>query len=189
MFRLPYPIVEQTVYDEKAFLAAATRVENHIKDVYAICIITRDIPDPLIGDLNGAEIHLDHAVTPEQRLFLLGHLFGHTVQWNTDSKAYEMGQPRRAPVDEALLPTLMEYEVTAGRYARQVFHDCGVNDFDQWLADYTAADRAYLACYYRTGSREPFQSFWKGGAALLPPLPIPRFRLIPRAFRPDGIVI
>ena len=29
-----------------------------------------------LGDLDGAEIDVDYAITPEQRLFLLGHLFG-----------------------------------------------------------------------------------------------------------------
>ena len=53
------------------------KVEQHIQTAYGIHIVTRDIPDPLTGDLNGAEIHIDYAVTPEQRLFLLAHLFGH----------------------------------------------------------------------------------------------------------------
>ena len=56
------------------------RLERH----YGIPVVTRDIPDPLTGDLNGTEIHIDYAVTAEQRLFLLAHLFGHTVQWNVD---------------------------------------------------------------------------------------------------------
>jgi hypothetical protein len=58
------------------------RVQERIEGRYRVRVVTRDIPDPLIGDLNGSEIHIDFAVTPEQRLFLLAHLFGHTVQWN-----------------------------------------------------------------------------------------------------------
>jgi hypothetical protein len=73
--------------DDRALLNGAERVETYIKDVYGLRIVTRDIPDPLTGDLNGADIHIDRAVTPEERLFLLGHLFGHTVQWNTDPNA------------------------------------------------------------------------------------------------------
>jgi hypothetical protein len=175
--------------DHQAFRTAAERVEAFIKDVYGIGTITRDIPDPLTGDLNGTEIHIDHAVTSEERLFLLGHLFGHTVQWNTDPNAYDMGRPRQTPVEEALIPSLMDYEVIAGRYALQLFHDCDVRGLDQWLADYTAADRAYLAHFYRTGIREPFRTFRKTGTPLIDPLPIPAFALIPGAFRSDGIVV
>ena len=61
------------------FADYAARVEEHIEKAYGIRVVTRDVPDPLTGDLNGAEIHIDFAVTPEQRLFLLVHLFGHTV--------------------------------------------------------------------------------------------------------------
>ena len=62
------------------FAEYADHVERYIQTVYRVPIVTRDIPDPLIGDLNGSEIQIDNAVTPEQRL-LLAHLFGHTVQW------------------------------------------------------------------------------------------------------------
>src|SRR5882757_1079498 len=86
------------------------RVEQHIEKVYGIRIVTRDIPDPLTGDLNGAEIHIDFAITPEQRLFLLAHLFGHTVQWNTNPEAYELGRQYQPPVDERLFPTILAYE-------------------------------------------------------------------------------
>lgn len=55
----------------------AKRVQEHLERDYGIRVITRDIPDPLTGDLNGEEIDIDQAVTPEQRLFLLGHLRPH----------------------------------------------------------------------------------------------------------------
>ncbi len=80
------------------------QVENRIQQAYGVRIITRDIPDPLTGDLNGAEIHVDYAVTPEQRLFLLAHLFGHTVQWNTDPAAFDLGRPRNPPVSQTTCP-------------------------------------------------------------------------------------
>ena len=90
------------------------RVEQHIQSAYGILVVTRDIPEPLTGDLNGSEIHIDYAVTPEQRLFLLAHLFGHTVQWNVTPGAFELGEPRQPPVPEAELPALMEYERKRG---------------------------------------------------------------------------
>ena len=48
------------------------QVQARIESSHGIGVVTRDIQDPLTGDLDGAE----------ERLFLLGHLFGHMVQWN-----------------------------------------------------------------------------------------------------------
>jgi hypothetical protein len=175
--------------DAQGFEESSRRVQAHIEQAYNIRIVTRDIPDPLTGDLDGSEIHIDHAVTAEQRLFLLGHLFGHTVQWNTDPAAYELGRPRIAPVDQALILVLMNYEEIAGRYALSLFHEASITSLDQWLADHTACDRAYLAHYYRTGQRLPFRSFWHDGTEPIEPLVIPSFPLLRHSFRADGVVI
>jgi len=171
------------------FRDAADRVQARIEGAYGIRIVTRDIPDPLTGDLSGSEIHIDHAVTQEQRLFLLVHLFGHTVQWNVDPVAFDLGQPRQVPVDESLLPELMNYEIIAGRYGLALLHEAGLEDMGQWLADYTACDRAYLAHYYRTALRKEADQFWIDGTPPLAPLLIPPFHPLLRAFRTDGIVI
>src|ERR1051326_1831329 len=66
------------------FAEYASRVQEHLERDWGIPVVTRDIPDPLTGDLDGAEIDVVYAITPELRLFLLGHLFGHTVQWNVN---------------------------------------------------------------------------------------------------------
>jgi hypothetical protein len=165
------------------------RVEQHIESAYGVRVITRDIPDPLTGDLNGAEIHIDDAVTPEQRLFLLAHLFGHTVQWNVNPAAYDLGQPRKAPVSEDCFPTLMEYEHEAARYALGLLHEVEITGIDQWFADYAACDAAYLRHYYVTSEKLEFLSFWREGAALIKAKPVPPFIPTLRAFRSDGIVI
>src|SRR5258707_8592323 len=132
------------------FAEYCRKVEEHIREAYEILIVTRDIPSALTGDLNGSEIHIDYAVTPEQRLFLLAHLFGHTVQWNVTPGAFELGGPRRPPIPDEELPALMEYERNAARYALGLFHELGIRDIDQWLSDYAACDEAYLRHYYRT---------------------------------------
>ena len=165
------------------------KVEQKIEGTYGVRIVTRDIPDPLTGDLNGAEIHIDYAVTPEQRLFLLAHLFGHTVQWNVNPAAFELGQPRRPPVSEELLPALLNYEREAARYALALLHDLGLTATDQWFADYAACDEAYLKYFYVTGGKREFLSFWRDGTPLVEAQPIPPFRATPRVFRTDGIVI
>jgi hypothetical protein len=165
------------------------RVEHHIEGTYGVRIVTRDIPDPLTGDLNGAEIHIDYAVTPEQRLFLLAHLFGHTVQWNVDPTAFDLGRPQNPPVNEDSLPALMDYEREAAGYALGLLHEIGIVETDQWFADYAACDAAYLRHYYVTGEKREFLSFWRDGAPRVQASPVPPFSAVTRYFRSDGVVI
>lgn len=165
------------------------QVENHIQQAYSVRIVTRDIPDPLTGDLNGVEIHIDYAVTPEQRLFLLAHLFGHTVQWNVDPAAFDLGRPRNPPVRSEELPALMDYEREAAGYALGLLHQLGITETDQWFADYAACDAAYLRHFYVAGEKREFLSFWCDGTPLIPARPVPSFKAESKSFRSDGIVI
>ncbi len=41
------------------FAGAVRLVQARIAGYYKIPVVTRDIPDPLTGDLDGAEIHID----------------------------------------------------------------------------------------------------------------------------------
>ncbi len=164
-------------------------VERFLEERYGIRVVTRDIPDPLLGDLDGAEIHIDHAVTEEERLFLLAHLFGHTVQWNVREGALELGKPQQPPVTEVLLEEILAYEREAAGYSLAMLHAAGVRSLDQWLSDYTATDLAYLSHYYRTGEKGSFWDFAVSGAAPLSPIAVPEFRPVRKAFRMDGIVI
>jgi len=165
------------------------RVQEHLERFYGIPVVTRDIPDLLTGDLDGAQIHIDCAVTPEQRLFLLAHLFGHTVQWNLDAGAFETGKPRTPPVGAELLPAIITYEREAACYALSMLHQIGITDIDPWFCDYTACDMAYLLHYYQTGEKRPFERFWRDGTPPIEPKAVPRFVPVRRVFRLDGIVI
>jgi hypothetical protein len=138
------------------FQQYASMVQNHLEEKYGIRVVTREIPDPLTGDLNGAEIHIDYAVTPEQRVFLLGHLFGHTVQWNIDLANFELGRQYQPPVDEKLFPAILAYEGEAACYALSLLHEIGVTAIDQWFSNYTSCDQAYLLYFYRTGDKRDF---------------------------------
>ena len=171
------------------FSAYGERVRARIESAYGIRVVTRDIQDPLTGDLNGAEIHLDHLLGPEERLFLLGHLFGHTVQWNVHPEAFDIGRLREPPVAEGDLPAIIAYERQAAAYALQLFREVGITDADQWFSDYTACDMAYLSYYYRTGEQRPFLSFRQAGTNLIEPMPIPPFTPVARILRRDGVVI
>lgn len=171
------------------FADYATRVQEHLESSYRIRVVTRDIPDPLTGDLDGAEIHIDYAVTPEQRLFLLGHLFGHTVQWNVDAALFEIGRRYQPPVSEDLIPAIIAYEGEAASYGLAMFHQIGIMDIDRWFCDYTACDQAYLLQFYRTGEKRDFRTFWRVNALEIEPKPIPAFTPTKRCLRMDGIVI
>jgi hypothetical protein len=171
------------------FADHAAKVEEHIARHYAIRVVTRDIPDPLTGDLNGEEIDIDFAVTSEQRLFLLGHLFGHTVQWNTNPGAFDIGKQYKPPVDEKLFPAVLAYEGEAASYGLALMHEIGIGDLDQWFSNYTAADQRYLLHFYRTGDKGDFHQFWREHAKPVEPKAIPKFVPRKRVFRMDGVVI
>ncbi len=161
------------------FREAFNIVEPYVERRYGLPVVITDVRDPFTGDLDGASIAVDYDLGAEEALFILVHLFGHTVQWNVSPRERELGlldvRAGQQPA-EALLAELAEYERTAARYSLQLFHEAGVHDLDQWLADFAACDIAYLLHFYRTGEKRPFRSFWADGAAPLAPLPIPPFR-------------
>jgi hypothetical protein len=165
------------------------RVQEWLQRVYGIRVVMSDIPDPLIGDLDGLEIHIDLGTNPEQRLFLAAHLFGHTAQWNADQRAFELGSRYKPPVDEKDIPAILEYEREAAAFALDMLHKAGIRDIDQWFSDYAACDEAYLLHYYRTGEKGEFHSFWHDNVPLVQPKPVHRFTPTRRRFRMDGVVI
>ncbi len=169
--------------------AAFNVLEEHVETKYGIPIRIRDVPNPFTGDLDGAEIHVDYAEDIESALFIIAHLFGHTVQWNTDEQAREIGYKLYPNADEAMLKRLHEYEYEACRYSMQLFHEAGVRELDQWLSDYSACDFAYLRNFYETGEKPPFKTFWKAGSPLLEPKPIPPFHPTKWVSRWEGIVV
>lgn len=174
---------------DQTLRAAFNVLEQHVETKYGIPIRIRDVPNPFTGDLDGAEIHVDYDEDIESALFIIAHLFGHTVQWNTDEKAREIGYRLYPNPSEELMQRLRDYEYEACRYSMQLFHEAGVSDLDQWLSDYSACDFAYLEHFYRTGQKPPFKTFWKSGAPKLAPKPIPAFTPTKWVSRWEGIVV
>ena len=147
-----------------------------VRSSWLITARKSDVAHPFTGDLDGAGIYVDYDLEPDEALFILIHLFGHTVQWNVSDEERALGLLAVHEPSEELLAALARYEETAARYSLQLFHDAGVRDLDQWLADFAACDVAYLLHYYRTGEKRPFRSFWTESSPPLTPLPIPPFR-------------
>ena len=170
------------------FAAAFATVKKRIEGRWGIPVVVGDVPNPFTGDLDGAEIKIDFDLDAEDALFILVHLFGHTVQWNTAPGARAIAT-HPGPWDAEHLARLREYETTACRYSMTIFHDAGLLALDQWLSDFAACDYAYLEHFYQTGEKAPFRSLWKDGAARLEPLAIPAFTPERWWNRWQGIVI
>jgi hypothetical protein len=164
-------------------------VEPLIERRWGIPVVIRDVPHPFTGDLDGAEIHVDHDLEIDEALFVVAHLFGHTVQWNTAPETRDIGRVRPGAVTDAELAAVRRYELDACRYSLQLFHEAGVRDLDGWLADFATCDLAYLEHYYRTGEKRPFRSFWRDDQPRLEPLGIPAFHPSRWMSRWEGTVV
>jgi hypothetical protein len=165
------------------------RLEAHIERRYGIPIVIKDVPDPFTGDLDGAEIHVDYDNDIENAVFIIAHLFGHTVQWSQSEYARRIGYDVQENPTEEKLAELEAYEREACQLSLRLFHEAGIHDLDQWVADFAACDFAYLRHFYRTGNKAEFRSFWKEGQPLLTPVPIPEFHPTRWISRWQGIVV
>jgi hypothetical protein len=174
---------------EERFVEVFNTIEEHIERRYALPVVIRDVTDPFTGDLDGSSIEVDYDQSCEDALFIIAHLFGHTVQWNTDADARAIGSAKVENPSEEFLDRLRQYERTACRYSLQLFHEAGVTDLDQWVADFAACDSAYLMHFYRTGEKRPFRQFWIENTPSLQPLAIPPFEPSRWIARSNGVVV
>jgi hypothetical protein len=151
-------------------------VERRIEDRWGVPVVISDVPHPFTGDLDGAEIKVDFELTIQDAVFILVHLFGHTVQWNVSADARAIGSERHDVWSDEDLRRTAAYEREACGYSLQLLHECGVWDLDQWISDFAACDCAYLMHLYRTGEKKDFRSFWRDDQALVAPAEIPEFQ-------------
>jgi hypothetical protein len=158
------------------FKDAYDKVERRIEDRYGIPVSIGDVLDPNTGDFDGVKITLDHDQDLESALFVLVHLFGHTVQWNISEEYRAIGNDLSTGKGDAELAKIYDYEKNATRYSLQLMHEAGVRDLDQWVSDWWAADWKYLEHYYRTGEKLDFRKLLEPGKAdRLVPIPVPAF--------------
>jgi hypothetical protein len=157
------------------FRDACSALTKHVRDRYGVSVEVASINPPLKGDLDGSRILVGDHNTDEERLFLVAHLFGHTVQWNVSADLRRLGMTMPVKPTSAELDALEAYEREACRYSQQALHEAGVSGLDQWLADYSACDLGFLRHFYTTGERRAFRAFWTPGQPLIEPLPIPSF--------------
>jgi hypothetical protein len=175
--------------DAARLRAVFDTIEPLIEKRWNIPVRITDVPNPFTGDLDGEAILVDHDLDIEDAVFILIHLFGHTVQWNVSERARDIGFARRDTWTDEQLRELAEYEEQACRYSMQLLHEAGVHDLDQWVSDFAACDTAYLMHFYKTGEKREFRSFWQADAPLITPLAIPEFHPTRWISRYDGTVV
>jgi hypothetical protein len=175
--------------DPEYLRAVFNRLERLIEDRWEVPIHIQDVPNPFTGDLDGERIMVDYDLEIEDALFILIHLFGHTVQWNVSAQQREVAFLAPATWTDEQLRAAMAYEAQACRYSLELLHEAGIHDLDQWLSDFAACDSHYLMHFYRTGEKRAFRSFWRDGAEVLPPLEIPEFRPTQWLSRAQGTVV
>ena len=97
-----------TTTDER-FREVFNRVERLIEERYGLPVVITDVTDPFTGDLDGSQILVDYDLEAEEALFILVHLFGHTVQWNVSARDRELGLLEVKNATEELLSQLARY--------------------------------------------------------------------------------
>jgi len=165
------------------------RLERTIEERWGIPVHIQDVPNPFTGDLDGEQIMVDYDLEIEDAVFILIHLFGHTVQWNVSDERREIGFLKPERWTPELLRAVADYEAEACRYSLQLVHDIGVFDLDQWISDFAACDISYLMHFYKTGEKRAFRSFWQDNTPMLPAQAIPEFRPTQWLSRYQGTVV
>lgn len=182
-------MIEPAYPDDARLRVIFDRVEAHLERRYGIPVVITDVVAPFTGDLDGREIQIDHDQDVASAVFVLIHLFGHTVQWNLSARAREIGTVAQQQPTPELLEELRAYEEEACRYSLRLLHDLEIRDVDGWVSDFARCDFAYLAHSYATGEKAPFFSFWRRATPPLHPLPIPPFTPTRWTSRWSGTVV
>lgn len=161
--------------------AVYNHVEHHIERRYGVPVFLAAVVNRNTGDFDGSCIKVDFDQELDVALFVLIHLFGHTVQWNLSEELRRLGLDNEPGKSEEELARIFDYERDASRYGLQLLHEVGVLSLDRWVTDWWYADWRFLAHFYRTGQRLDVRSLMRPGEDEdLTALPIPRF--VPQRF-------
>jgi hypothetical protein len=165
---------------ELDYRAVYNRVVPIVEAKYGVEVTISDVVDPNTGDFDGERILIDYDQDVEVALFVLIHLFGHTVQWNVSEhfRALGLNPPTSATPEQ--MAAITEYEQGATCLGIALLREAGVTNMDGWASDWWRADFDYLVHFYRTGEKLDVRTLLKRGGEALSPQPIPRFT--PRRF-------
>ena len=163
----------------KVFRALVERIERgfHLK------VTVGPVTGSYTGQFDGREIWVDLEKDPEEAVFILVHLFGHTVQWNIDEKLRVLGLANSG-VTETDLPCIYQYERQASQLGLALLAQTGEFRLARWLTHRFGADWKFLAHFYRTGEKVRFEADAGADEPLLTAVPIPVF--VPQRWPPRG---
>ena len=169
----------QSVDFRKVFRA----VVEHIETAYSLKVNVGPVTGSYTGQFDGKEIWVDLDKDPEEALFILVHLFGHTVQWNIDEKLRVLGLANSG-VTESDLPRIYQYERQASQLGLALLEEADEFRLARWLTDRFGADWKFLEHFYRTGEKVRFETEAGAGEPLVTSIPIPKF--VPQRWPPRG---
>lgn len=152
-----------------------TRVETAIKEFGFVVHPQCDVKDPNTGEFDGLNIWVEAEQPTEQALYVLLHLFGHSVQWNVDAELRALGLDVSLVKTEEELQRIFVYEQQASALALTLLHSVGVDYLDQWISNWFYADWMWLKHLYQTGEKVDYCAYWKNDAEMLTPVPLPDF--------------
>jgi hypothetical protein len=162
------------------YQAVYNRVVPIVEGRYGVEVTISDVVDPNTGDFDGQRILIDYDQDLEVAVFVLVHLFGHTVQWNVSERYRALGLNTPTPTTPEEMAAITEYEEGATRLGIALLHEADVVDMDGWASDWWRADFDYLVHFYRTGEKLDVRTLLKRGGEALSAAPIPHFT--PRRF-------
>jgi hypothetical protein len=154
-----------------------------IEQTYSLKVTVGPVAGSYTGQFDGKELWVDLDKDPEEAVFILVHLFGHTVQWNLDEKLRLLGLANSG-VTEADLPRIYQYERQASQLGLGLLEQSGEFRLARWLTDRFGADWKFLAHFYRTGDKLRFETEAGADEPLLTSIQIPSFT--PQRWPPRG---
>jgi len=170
----------ETAVDYRAIFQALV---EHIEGAYSLKVNVGPVTGSYTGQFDGKELWVDLDHDPEEAVFILVHLFGHTVQWNLDEKLRQLGLAVSG-VNEEDLPRIYQYERQASQLGLALLEETGEFRLARWLSDCFGADWKFLPHFYRTGEKLRFERREGADEPLLSPLAIPTF--VPQRWPPRG---
>lgn len=156
---------------------------KQIETTYSLKVNVGPVTGSYTGQFDGREIWVDLDRDPEEALFILVHLFGHTVQWNLDEQLRQLGLANSG-VREDDLPRIYQYERQASQLGLALLEESGEFRLARWLTDCFGADWKFLSHFYRTGEKLRFGLKEGADEPLLSSVAIPRFT--PQRWPPRG---
>lgn len=135
------------------FAEVLQKTEPVVKEMGLVICYTQNFDPFFKGDLDGKSIFIGNHLSPEEKVFNLLHLAGHSIQWNVDPLLRTLGSELYRNPNDELLKKLQTYEWQANCYALSILHKAKIFNLDKWLTRKYIIDMLYLTHFYKTGEK------------------------------------